>query len=144
MAVKPKVFFDTNVLIYQFDHSAPDKQRRAEELIGESILNETAVISSQVVQEFMNVSLRKFETPLATEELMAVVTDILTPLCGHVSSPDFYQRALTLYASDSVSFYDTLIIQAAIDLRCTILYSEDLQDGRRYGGLAVKNPFHQD
>ena len=144
MAVKPKNFFDTNVLVYQFDRSSPDKQQRAQELIGQSILDETAVISSQVIQEFMNVSLKNFATPLTATELTAVLADLLAPLCRHVPTLDFYQRALGLYASASISFYDTLIIQAAIDLGCSTIYSEDLQDGRQFGGLTIKNPFQRD
>jgi predicted nucleic acid-binding protein len=140
MATKTKVFLDTNVLVYQFDRSDSFKQQRAEEIVGQSILEETAVISSQVVQEFMNVALTKFSTPLPLEDLESVMT-VLKPLCTHVPTFDFYERTLKLYKSNSTSFYDALIIQAAIDLGCSLLYSEDLQDGRQFGKLTIKNPF---
>ena len=141
MAAKEKVFFDTNVLVYQFDRTAPTKQKRAQGLIEQCILKECAVISSQVVQEFMNVSLKKFHTTLSAEELELVMVGILKPLCAHTPTFDFYERTLKLYASNSTSFYDALIIQAAIDLSCTTLYSEDLQDGRQFGALTITNPF---
>jgi predicted nucleic acid-binding protein len=140
MATKARVFLDTNILVYQFDYSAPIKQRRAEKLVGQSILEETAVISSQVVQEFMNVALKKFSTPLSVEDLESVMA-ILRPLCAHVPTFDFYERALKLYALNSISFYGALIIQAAMDLRCSLLYSEDLQEGRQFESLTIKNPF---
>jgi predicted nucleic acid-binding protein len=140
MATNNKIFLDTNVLVYQFDRSAPSKLQRAEQIIGQSILEETAVISSQVVQEFMNVALKKFNTPLPAEDLESVMA-VLRPLCAHVPSFDFYERTLKLYKSNSISFYDASIIQAAIDLGCSLLYSEDLQDGRQFGKLTIKNPF---
>jgi predicted nucleic acid-binding protein len=140
MTTKTKVFLDTNILVYQFDRSDPSKQQRAEELVGQSILDETGVVSSQVVQEFMNVALRKFKTPLSSEDLESVMA-ILKPLCTHVPNFDFYERALKLYKSNSTSFYDALILQAAIDLNCSVLYSEDLQDGRQFGKLIIRNPF---
>lgn len=141
MATKTKIFLDTNILVYQFDRSAPIKQRRAEEIIKQCILEESAVISSQVVQEFMNVSLKKFETPLSAEDLGAVLDNILEPFCAHFPTFEFYKRTLKLHALNSISFYDALIIQAAIDLDCKLLYSEDLQDGRQFGPLTLKNPF---
>ncbi len=141
MLVKPKVFFDTNVLVYQFDRTAIVKQRRAEELIEHHVLEQNAVISSQVIQEFMNVSLKKFSTKLSAEELGLVMTELLKPLCAHVPSFDFYERTLRLYASTSLNFYDTLIVQAALDLGCKVLYSEDLQEGQKFGALTVQNPF---
>src|ERR1035437_3873124 len=135
MPVKARVFFDTNVLVYQFDRTAPAKQKRAEGLIERHILEGRAVISSQVVQEFMNVSLKKFHTKLSAEELELVMTDLLKPLCAHVPYFDFYKRVLKLYASKSLGFYDAMIIQAAIDLGCKTLYSEDLQAGQQFGTL---------
>lgn len=141
MPLKDKVFFDTNVLVYQFDRSTPSKQSRAEELIEHCILEKRAAISSQVVQEFMNVALSKFAVKLSAQELEQVMFTLLKPLCSHTPTFEFYQRTLKLYASHSLSFYDALIIQAAMDLGCRTLYSEDLQDGQRFGTITVKNPF---
>jgi predicted nucleic acid-binding protein len=69
------------------------------------------------------------------------MSDMLEPLCAHTPTFEFYERALKLSAQNSLGFYDTLIIQAAMDLRCNILYSEDLQDNQRFGTLVVRNPF---
>jgi predicted nucleic acid-binding protein len=141
MPAKDKVFFDTNVLVYQFDHTAPAKQKQAQKLIEQCISKKQAVISSQVVQEFMNVGLRKFSSSLSIDELELVITQVLKPLCQHIPTFDFYERALALYKLNSLSLYDSLIIQAAIDLSCTTLYSEDLQDGQQFGMLTITNPF---
>ena len=141
MPAAQRVFFDTNVLVYQFSHSAPAKRKRAQDLLEDHILDGRAVISSQVVQELMNVSLKKFATKMAAGELALLLTTVLSRLCAHVPTIDFYERALGLYATYSICFYDALILQAALDLGCETLYSEDLQDGQRFGSLVVRNPF---
>ncbi len=89
----------------------------------------------------MNVALSKFAVKLSAQELEQVMFMLLKPLCSHTPTFEFYQRTLKLYASHSLSFYDALIIQAAMDLGCRTLYSEDLQDGQRFGTITVKNPF---
>jgi len=141
MSSKNKAFFDTNIWVYQFDRTAPAKQKRAEELVEQYIIAEQAVISTQVVQEFMNVALKKFDAQIPADELELIAREILKPLCQHVPSFDFYERTLRLYRSESINFYDALIVQAALDLECKTLYSEDLQSDRSYGILTVKNPF---
>ena len=62
------------------------------------------------------------------------------------SSQALYAEALFLHAQsglsqEGISWYDSLIVSAAIQARCEILFSEDLQHGRRFGSLAVQNPF---
>jgi predicted nucleic acid-binding protein len=141
MSSKDRVFFDTNILVYQFDQSEPAKQSKAIELIERHILAKQAVISSQVVQEFINVSLKKFAIKLSLTELELTISELLKPLCAHIPSFNFYEQALKLYSMHSIGFYDALIVQAAIDLGCTTLYSEDLQDGQQFGTVVIKNPF---
>src|SRR5271170_3412958 len=118
MPNKNKVFFDTNVLVYQFDQSDLIKQRQAIDLIERHILDKQAVISSQVVQEFMNVALKKFSNKLSVSELELVMSELLKPLCAHVPNFSFYEQALKLFSTYSIGFYDALILQAAIDLGC--------------------------
>ena len=99
MVSKNGVFFDTNVLVYQFDKTAPRKQKQAIELIERYGFDGKAVISTQVAQEFMNVALRGFAVKLLPIELELVVDDLLKPLCAHSPNFDFYQRAIRLCAS---------------------------------------------
>src|ERR1700690_503915 len=110
MPSKNKAFFDTNVLVYQFDQSDLVKQRQAIDLIERHILDKQAVISSQVMQEFMNVALKKFNTKLSVTELEFVMRNLLKPLCAHVPSFSFYEQALKLFSAYSIGFYDALII----------------------------------
>jgi predicted nucleic acid-binding protein len=136
-----KAFFDTNVLVYQFDKSAPKKQKQAIELIERYGFDGKAMISTQVAQEFMNIALKGFAVKLSPAELELVIDDLLKPLCAHSPDFDFYIRALKLCALNSINFYDALIVQAALDCGCVSLYSEDMQDGQQFGSLTIINPF---
>lgn len=138
---KMKVFFDTNILAYQFDKDEPTKQKKSIVLIRQNMDKGMSAISSQVVQEFINVALTKFKNAMTFEEVKIVKSSLLDRLCKHYPTLEFYDRALSLYAVNSLSHYDSLIIQAAIDLGCDILYSEDLQDGQQFGKLKIVNPF---
>jgi predicted nucleic acid-binding protein len=137
------VFLDTNILVYQFDQTDTKKRDIAEEIIQKHFVDGRAVISSQVVQEFMNIALKKFETPMSPNELQLLMGEVLNPMCSHFPTYDFYDRSLKLFANDSLNFYDALIVQAAIDLGCSTLYTEDLQDGRMIGSMVIRNPFIQ-
>jgi len=57
------------------------------------------------------------------------------------SSQALYAEALQLQASSGFSWYDALIVSAAIQAKCDFLYTEDLQHGQRFGALQVRNPF---
>ena|ERR1700691_1578816 len=141
MSAKKKSFLDTNILVYQFDDASPEKKSRSMELIEKLFLEDSAVISSQVVQEFMNVALNKFPHQLPADEVKNVIRDLLKPLCLHFPNFEFYERAISLYTTKNLSYYDALIVQAAIDLNCATLYTEDLQAGQQFGTLTVVNPF---
>lgn len=136
-----KSFLDTNILVYQFDRSNPAKQLTAQELIKRLMSEDKALISSQVVQEFIHVALKKFEIQVPAHEIYLVIDNLLQPLCSHTPSVEFYRKAMSLFSSNSLDFYDALIVQAALDLGCATLYSEDLQDGQRFGKLQIINPF---
>jgi predicted nucleic acid-binding protein len=93
------------------------------------------------VQECLNIALRKAEIPLSTDETKHYLDDVLAPLYRVSASNSLYRRALDLQARYRYGFYDSLIIAAALDAGCTLLYSEDLQDGQRIEGLTIRNPF---
>src|SRR5665213_1468434 len=114
MTTKGSVFFDTNVLVYQFDKTAPKKQKLAIELIEQYGFDGNSIISTQVAQEFMNVALKGFTIRMLPTELELVIDNLLKPLCVHSPDFEFYKRALKLCASNSMNFYDALIVQAAL------------------------------
>jgi predicted nucleic acid-binding protein len=69
------------------------------------------------------------------------LTTILQPLLAVHSSPALYSEALQMYSHYRLSWYDALIVTAAVEADCAVLYSEDFQDGQRFGKTRVKNPF---
>ena len=99
------------------------------------------VVSSQVVQEFLNVALRKFERPVSDEQTLRYLREVLDPLCSVFPSISLYERALSVHRRWRFSFYDSLIVAAALESDCKVLYSEDLQDGQEIESLTVVNPF---
>ncbi len=136
-----KAFVDTNIFVYAQDNSEIVKTKISQKLITELILEKRGFISTQVIQEFCNVFLKKSEKPLRPNDVTEIIEDLLAPMLAHTPDSSFYKRAINIYAKQSLSFYDSLIVQAAIDLKCEVLYSEDMQNGARYRGVIVVNPF---
>jgi predicted nucleic acid-binding protein len=131
-------FFDTNLLVYADAADEPARQALAIQLIKTHRAEGTAVLSTQVLQEFVNVALRKLKlpVPLIRERLSLYARFELVP-----ATPEIIEGALALHALRGTSFYDALILQAAIVSGCSVLYSEDLQDGALIGGVKIVNPF---
>ncbi len=136
-----RFFLDTNIIVYAFTKSFPEKERVARGLIADGASTKQAVISFQVVQEFINVVLRGFRLAIARADLESFVVTALFPMMAVSSSPVLILEALKLQAAHQLTWYDSLIIAAAIQSDCKVLYSEDLQHGRRFGDLVVENPF---
>lgn len=136
------VFIDTNIFVYAHDESDLQKSNIARKLLVELTGREKGYISTQVIQEFCTVTLRKSLTPLKPKDVKKIIVELLSPLLAHKPDVDFYFRTLETYERYSLSFYDAAIVQAAIDLKCSIIYSEDLQAGAIYGKTKVINPFN--
>ena len=127
-------FFDMNVLIYAF---AADDSRSAR---AEELLSEGGVIGVQVLNEFTNVARRKLSW--SWEQIDAALLVIAQLLGGARSlTGAIHASAVTLARDQELSFYDALIVAAAADTGCSVLFTEDLQDGRKFGAVTVENPF---
>ncbi len=131
-------FLDTNVLIYTDDHDAPGKQRRAIEVYERARRRRTGVVSTQVLQEYFVGATRKLGVVAAVTrrkvELFARL-DLVRIDLGIILAAIDFQRL------HRVSFWDALIVQAALAGGCATLLSEDMQHGRRIDGLEIVNPF---
>lgn len=136
-----RFFLDTNVVVYTFDPHAPSKRGRAQQLLSEALERRTGFISTQVIQEFLNVALRKFDPPLRPVDARVYIDGVLEPLCEVFPSMELYRVALRVHGRWGYSFYDSLIIAAAIEGKAEILYSEDLQANQALEGLQIVNPF---
>jgi predicted nucleic acid-binding protein len=136
-----RFFLDTNIFVYSFDQAAPAKARTATELIRKAIVTQKGIVSFQVVQEFFNVALRKFAQPMRPGDAEQYLGTVFRPLLGIHSSQALYAEALRLQSQGMISWYDSLIVSAAIQAQCDVLFSEDLQHGQRFGPLRITNPF---
>ena len=134
-------FLDTNIFAYTFDRRAPDKQARARGLVERALGTGEGVVSSQVVQEFLNVALRKFERPLSEGEALSYLRDVMDPLCSVFPSLSLYEAAVSLHERWRPGFYDSLIVAAALEAKCKVLYSEDLHDSQEIQSLTIVDPF---
>jgi len=130
-------FFDTNVLVYAFDPREASKQRIALDLIRAHVEDGDFTISTQVLQEFCAVVLRRglLVADLAMEAAASFAEDC------RATTPQGVLRGLALARQHRLSIWDGLIVQAALDAGCTTLLSEDLGHGQRFGALQVVDPF---
>jgi predicted nucleic acid-binding protein len=135
-----RAFFDTNVLVYLFDESSPAKQVRAREIFEEYARVGLIVLSPQVLQEFYVTVIRKLAKPLSQQAALATVEHLHTfPLVSVAGATVL--RAIQLHQSATLSFWDALIIQTALEGDCKKVFSEDLQTGRKFRDLVIENPF---
>jgi predicted nucleic acid-binding protein len=131
-------FLDTNVLVYTDDQDAPEKQRRALDLVAECRRRRSGVVSTQVLQEYFVTVTRKLGVPA---DLARRKTELFGRLHLVTTGLDDILAAIDLHRLHGVPFWDALIVRAAQVAGCTRLLSEDLQAGRRFDGLEVVNPF---
>jgi len=135
-----KFFFDTNVLVYMFDASAPEKRRTARELFQEHAESGDILLSTQVLQEFYVTTTRKLAQPLqAAKAAQAVATLAELPLVKVDST--LILAAINRSQASKFSFWDSLVIQAALEGSASTLYSEDMKHGQTFDGLTIVNPF---
>ncbi len=139
--MKDKYFIDTNILVYSFDKSNLKKQQTSKKIISDALYKHEGCISYQVIQEFINVAIQKFDTPLTKDDCIKYVTNVLEPLCEVLSSIELYKDALEIKEGWQYSFYDSLIISSALRAKCNILYTEDMQHKQRIRDLVIINPF---
>jgi predicted nucleic acid-binding protein len=136
-----KHFHDTNIFVYSFDQSQTGKRERALALIAEALQSGEGLISTQVIQEFLNVATLKFTTPMKTADCQVYLVKVLHPLCQVFPDLALYEASLDIQQETGYSFYDSLILAGALRGGCGILYSEDLQAEQQVHGINIVNPF---
>ena len=134
-----RFFLDTNIFVYTFDSAAPAKAKKAAQLVRRAVDSGEGIVSFQVVQEFFNVALRRFTPAMSIAEAEQYLITVFRPLLAVHSSPAMYVEALRITGKHRLSWYDSLIVAAAIEGQCETLYSEDLQDGRKIESLRIQN-----
>jgi predicted nucleic acid-binding protein len=133
-----RYFFDTNILLYIYSDADPDKRKRARDLYREQALSGALLVSTQVVQEFYTAATRKLALPRPT---VRALTEALSELPLVIVTPAHIRSAMDHELRYQISFWDGLILAAAEAGGAEVLYTEDLNDGQRYGAVLARNPF---
>lgn len=133
-------FIDANVLVYAFDSSAGVKQKAAAELLDRLWDSGAGCLSVQVLQEFFVTVTRKVPHPLAIAEAVDRIREFAA---WKIFSPvvDDVLAAIVLHKQAKLSFWDAMVVHAAAQTGCDVLWTEDLSDGQLVGGVRVRNPF---
>jgi len=131
-------FVDTNILIYAHDGGAGEKRVRSVALVTRLAEEETGALSVQVLTEFYSAATRKLGmTGKDAEDIIADLRLWTIHRPGHAD----IVRSAQLQRRHKLAWWDALIVNSAMELGCSILWSEDLSDKRRFGSLTVRNPF---
>jgi len=140
--MKDNYFIDTNIFIYTFDLKDDFKREKAKEIVKTALIDGKGFISTQVIQEFYNVATRKFKSPMNILSAKKYLENIFAQL--NIVHPDFkfISNGLDIAATTKYSFYDSLIISAALKSGSSVLLTEDMHHGHRIQGLEIKNPFY--
>ena len=135
-----RAFLDTNVLVYAYDQDEPDKRAVAQQLLRDSILEETGVLSAQVLGEFFVTVTKRISTPMSPGDALRIVEYLQVLPVVEIDGP-MARRAMGTSERYLVAYWDALIIAAAERGQCARVLSEDLADGQVYHGVTVANPF---
>ena len=136
-----KFFIDTNVLIYAVDAADKRKQAIALQWLAEAHETDAGIVSYQVVQEWFNVVLRKAAVPMSLQMARSIYERLIQPLWRVQSSRELLEAALDMQQLEFLSWWDSLIVSAAIQGGCSQLLTEDLQHGRTIRTVKITNPF---
>ncbi|MBS9779291.1 MAG: PIN domain-containing protein [Moraxellaceae bacterium] len=139
----PRVYLDTNILVYAIDQRHDERNQKARKLLEELTQTHEIIVSTQVLQEFYVVCTKKLK--IAPTEVENLINNFMTYLFKKnnvVSSDvDLILQGIQLSISVPLSLWDALVIAGAKRGNCPIMYSEDLNHGQSYQGVLVQNPF---
>ncbi len=135
-----KAFFDTNILVYAFDSSEAEKSAISKQLIHDFGGDGNLVLSTQVLQE-LYVTLTKVGRALLTQEEAGEIVNDFAEFPLVQVDKNIISRAMKRHRSKVFSYWDALIVEAALQSGCSQLLSEDMRDGLVIGSLTICNPF---
>jgi predicted nucleic acid-binding protein len=130
-------FVDTNVFIYAHDRSAGRKHAVAADLLARLWEERSGAVSIQVLVEFYAATIKR---GLKVRDAEAVISDLETWTIHRPHHADVIQ-AIELLRRYKISWWDAQVINSANELGCAVLWTEDLNHGRKYGRVTVRNPF---
>lgn len=131
-------FVDTNVLVYAHDGGAGKKHLKSVELLARLFEETNGALSIQVLSEFYNAATRKLSMKSAEAE--AAISDLGGWLIHRPGHSDVL-RACQLHRRYKLSWWDAMVLNSAMEVGCSILWTEDFNNGQRYGQVTIRNPF---
>ena len=135
-----KTFLDTNILVYAHDVSAGKKHEIAKNIVLELWNSWNGLISTQVLQEFFVIVTKKIQIPIEINTTKEIINSLLK-WDVVINDGKTILEAIEIHKKYKYSFWDSMIIQSAINGGAEILLSEDLPDGEIVEGIKIKNPF---
>jgi predicted nucleic acid-binding protein len=138
------VLVDTNVLIYAYDRSAPEKQRRALDVLDRLVLADAGFLSTQVSAEFYNVAVHKLVVPLTPGEVYERLQHYVQVYTVLDVTSQVVLEAVRATEKHSLNFWDAQIWAAAKLNGVPVVFSEDFSDGEEIEGVIFADPFAQD
>ena len=133
-------FVDTNVLIYAYDKEAGERHDRTQTLVYELGAARRGALSVQVLQEFYVNAVKKIAEPASPEAALSRLK-LLSRWAVHSPTAADVIAAAALAQKHVVSFWDAMIVRSASQLGCSVLWTEDLNDGQLIEGVRITNPF---
>ena len=133
-------FVDANVLVYAFDASAGRKQHAAQALLERLWQHNSGSVSIQVLQEFFVAVTKKVPKPLPPEDAKARIREFATWRV-FAPTPEDVVAAIDLHVHAKIGFRDAMVVLAAAESGCDVLWTEDLNDGQVLRGVRIRNPF---
>jgi len=134
-----RIFVDTNILVYAHDLSAGDRHAKASAVIESLWETETGITSTQVLQEFYITVTRKIKNPLTPAEAREIIRNYLA-WSIQINDPETTIRASEIEEKNNLSFWDALIVAAALRMQAQKIITEDLNHGQIIEGILVENP----
>ena len=131
-------FIDTNVLIYADASDAPGKQRTALNLLKQLYEQGVGVLSTQVLQEYCNVALKKLKLP---PQYVRSQLDLYEQFEIVQVTPTIIRAGLDLHQTRSVAFFDAIVLASAHVAGCSVIWTEDMNAGEVVNGVCISNPF---
>ncbi len=135
-----RVFLDTNILVYAHDLDSGEKHRAARELLIDIWSHRSGVLSVQVLQECYVTLTRKILHPLSRGEVRNILQDYLSWQVELID-PVSVLTASRIEEECRISFWDALIVTAALKGKASKILTEDLQSGQVIEGITIENPF---
>ena len=131
-------FIDTNVLVYAEASDEPHKQRLALALLKSLYDANLGVMSTQVLQEYCNVALKKLKLPA---QHVRAQLDLYEQFEVVQVTPQIIRAGLDLHQTRSVGFFDAIVLASAHAAGCNVIWTEDMNAGEVVNGVCISNPF---